>query len=164
MATMMKTTEGVRAADQLRERKESVPRRARRGNIQKHDADTILAITTRMVGEHLGVTNTPMLTWTRTRIVFDLRGELGGAKRVRIVGHYSMADFGSFCGSKSCARPTAHHLPMTSTKSRPKRLRPSRALASARPSACRWSAEPADRAHGNPRQETAHVWTPYESR
>ena len=58
------------------------------------DADTILAITTRMVGEHLGVSVCAYADMDPDQDGFTIRGDWSAQGSPTIVGHYSLADFG----------------------------------------------------------------------
>jgi PAS domain S-box-containing protein len=58
------------------------------------DADTILAITTRMLGEHLGVSSCAYADMDPDQDGFTIRGDWAAPGAVHIVGHYSLADFG----------------------------------------------------------------------
>jgi PAS domain S-box-containing protein len=61
---------------------------------KSRDADTILAITTRMVGEHLGVSSCAYADMDPDEDGFTIRGDWAAAGAVHIVGHYRLADFG----------------------------------------------------------------------
>ena len=58
------------------------------------DADAILATTTRMVGEHLGVSNCAYADMDADEDGFTIRGDWSAPGSPSIVGHYSLADFG----------------------------------------------------------------------
>ena len=58
------------------------------------DADTILAITTRMVGEYLGVSICAYADMDPDQDGFTIRGDWSAPGSPSIVGHYSLADFG----------------------------------------------------------------------
>jgi signal transduction histidine kinase/PAS domain-containing protein len=58
------------------------------------DADAVLAITTRMVGEHLGVSICAYADMDEDQDGFTIRGDWAAPGSSTIVGHYSLADFG----------------------------------------------------------------------
>ena len=58
------------------------------------DADTILAVTTRMVGEHMGVSICAYADMDCDQDGFTIRGDWSALGSPTIVGHYSLADFG----------------------------------------------------------------------
>ena len=58
------------------------------------NADTILAITTRMVGEHMGVSICAYADMDGDQDGFTIRGDWSAPGSPTIVGHYSLADFG----------------------------------------------------------------------
>ena len=96
MAVVVETTEGVRAANQLRENERRLQFLDALGKetSKSTNADTILAITTRMVGEHLGVTSCAYADMDSDQDGFTIRGDWAAPGAVHIVGHYSLADFG----------------------------------------------------------------------
>lgn len=59
------------------------------------DADEILAITTRMIAGHLGVTNCAYADMDADEDGFTIRGNWHAPGSPSIVGHYSLADFGT---------------------------------------------------------------------
>ncbi len=61
---------------------------------KSQDADAILAITTRMVGEHLGVSICAYADMDEDQDGFSIRGDWSAPGSPSIVGHYSLADFG----------------------------------------------------------------------
>jgi PAS domain S-box-containing protein len=61
---------------------------------KSRDADTILATTTRMVGEHLGVSICAYADMDEDQDGFTIRGDWSAPGSASIVGHYSLADFG----------------------------------------------------------------------
>jgi PAS domain S-box-containing protein len=61
---------------------------------KSRDADAILATTTRMVGEHLGVSNCAYADMDLDQDGFTIRGDWAAPGAAHIVGHYSLADFG----------------------------------------------------------------------
>jgi len=58
------------------------------------DADEILAITTRMVAKHLGLSNCAYADMDADEDGFTIRGDWAAEGSPSIVGHYSLADFG----------------------------------------------------------------------
>ncbi|PZQ63249.1 MAG: hybrid sensor histidine kinase/response regulator [Phenylobacterium zucineum] len=61
-----------------------------------HDtARRVLSVTTRMVGEHLGVSNCAYADMDDDGDGFTIRGDWHAAGSPSIVGHYSLADFGA---------------------------------------------------------------------
>jgi PAS domain S-box-containing protein len=58
------------------------------------DADTILATTTRMVAEHLHLSNCAYADMDPDQDGFTIRGDFAAEGSPSIVGHYSLADFG----------------------------------------------------------------------
>ena len=58
------------------------------------DADAILATTTRMVGEHMGVTSCAYADMDEDEDGFTIRGDWAAPGSHSIVGHYRLADFG----------------------------------------------------------------------
>jgi len=61
---------------------------------KSHDADAILATTTRMVGEHLGVSICAYADMDRDQDGFTIRGDWSAPGLPSILGHYSLAAFG----------------------------------------------------------------------
>jgi len=59
-----------------------------------HDADEILATTTRLAGEHLGVSICAYADMDADQDGFTIRGDWCAPGSASIVGHYSLADFG----------------------------------------------------------------------
>ncbi|WP_264048273.1 GAF domain-containing protein [Methylobacterium flocculans] len=58
------------------------------------DADAILATTTRMLAEHLGLSNCAYADMDPDEDGFTIRGDWAAEGSPSIVGHYSLADFG----------------------------------------------------------------------
>jgi signal transduction histidine kinase len=58
------------------------------------NADEILEITTRMVAEHLGLSNCAYADMDKDEDGFTIRGDWAAPGSPSIVGHYSLADFG----------------------------------------------------------------------
>jgi signal transduction histidine kinase/CheY-like chemotaxis protein/PAS domain-containing protein len=96
IAIVVETTERVRAEAALRENE----RRLRfldelaRATTISGDADELLATTTRMVGEHLGLSNCAYADMDEDEDGFTIRGNWAAPGSPSIVGHYSLADFG----------------------------------------------------------------------
>jgi hypothetical protein len=87
MAVVVETTEGVRAANQLRENERRLQFLDALGKetSKSTNADTILAITTRMVGEHLGVTSCAYADMDSDQDGFTIRGDWAAPGAVHIV-------------------------------------------------------------------------------
>ncbi|MGV8953899.1 MAG: GAF domain-containing protein [Cypionkella sp.] len=64
------------------------------------DADEILAITTRAVAQHLGLSNCAYADMDPDQDGFTIRGDWAAPGSPSIVGHYSLADFGALAVSK----------------------------------------------------------------
>jgi signal transduction histidine kinase/CheY-like chemotaxis protein len=96
MAVVVETTQGVKADNQLRVNQTRLQFLDALGKetAKSTDADTILAITTRMVGEHLGVTSCAYADMDADEDGFTIRGDWAAPGAVHIIGHYSLADFG----------------------------------------------------------------------
>lgn len=58
------------------------------------NADEVLAITTRMLGEHLGVSSCAYADMDLDEDGFTIRGDWAAPGAMHILGHYSLADFG----------------------------------------------------------------------
>ncbi len=58
------------------------------------DADAVLAVTTRMTAEHLGVSNCAYADMDEDQDGFTIRGDWAAPGSPSIVGHYQLADFG----------------------------------------------------------------------
>ncbi len=59
------------------------------------DADDILAITTRLTAQHLGLSNCAYADMDEDENGFTIRGEWHAPGSPSIIGHYSLADFGA---------------------------------------------------------------------
>jgi PAS domain S-box-containing protein len=96
MAIVVETTEAVKAAARLRDNESRLSFLDALGKetAKSTSADTILAVTTRMVGEHLGVTSCAYADMDADQDGFTIRGDWAAPEAVHIVGHYSLADFG----------------------------------------------------------------------
>ena len=60
----------------------------------ERDADGVLAVTTRMLGEHLQVSSCAYADMDPDEDGFTIRGDWAAPGAMHIVGHYSLADFG----------------------------------------------------------------------
>jgi signal transduction histidine kinase/CheY-like chemotaxis protein len=70
------------------------------------DADAILAITTRLVAEHLDLSNCAYADMDPDQDGFTIRGDWAAPGSPSIVGHYSLADFGTLAVRElGAARP-----------------------------------------------------------
>jgi len=58
------------------------------------DADEIMALTTRLVGEHMGISNCAYADMDEDQDGFTIRGDWAAKGSPHITGHYSLADFG----------------------------------------------------------------------
>ncbi|MGY3409606.1 GAF domain-containing protein [Bradyrhizobium sp. GM5.1] len=58
------------------------------------DADGVMAVTTRMLGEHLEVSSCAYADMDPDQDGFTIRGDWAAPGAVHILGHYSLADFG----------------------------------------------------------------------
>jgi len=58
------------------------------------DADGVMAVTTRMLGEHLDVSSCAYADMDPDQDGFTIRGDWAAPGAVHILGHYSLADFG----------------------------------------------------------------------
>jgi GAF domain-containing protein len=96
MAIVVETTAAVKAARQLRENEKRLSFLDALGKetAKSIDADAILSITTRMVGEHLGVTSCAYADMDADQDGFTIRGDWAAPGASHIVGHYRLADFG----------------------------------------------------------------------
>ncbi|MCO5731307.1 ATP-binding protein [Rhizobium sp. SSA_523] len=70
---------------------------------RSRDADAILAITTRMVGEHLSLSNCAYADMDEDEDGFTIRGDWAAEGSPSIVGHYSLAAFGALAVSNLTA-------------------------------------------------------------
>jgi signal transduction histidine kinase/ActR/RegA family two-component response regulator len=64
------------------------------------DADSILSITTRMVGEYMGVTSCAYADMDEDEYGFTIRGDWAAQSAKHIVGRYKLADFGKLAVSR----------------------------------------------------------------
>jgi PAS domain S-box-containing protein len=96
MAVVVETTQGVKADNQLRANQARLQflDALAKETAKSTDADTILAITTRMVGEHFGVTSCAYADMDADEDGFTIRGDWAARGAVHIIGHYRLADFG----------------------------------------------------------------------
>jgi PAS domain S-box-containing protein len=97
LAVVVETTEAVKATKTLRESEARLRFLDALGKrtAALTDADAILAITTRMVGEELGVSNCAYADMDEDQDGFTIRGDWARQGSRSIVGHYSLADFGT---------------------------------------------------------------------
>ncbi|AQR73680.1 PAS domain-containing protein [Sphingomonas sp. LM7] len=63
---------------------------------QARDADAVMAVTTRMLGEHLGGSDCAYADMEADEDRFNIRGDWHASDAPSIVGRYSLASFGSF--------------------------------------------------------------------
>jgi len=96
MAVVIETTEAVKAEQVLRESEARLRFLDLLGKrtAASTDADEILAITTRMVGDELGISNCAYADMDADQDGFTIRGDWAREGSPSIVGHYSLADFG----------------------------------------------------------------------
>ena len=89
-------TESARAAAAVRENEKRLRflDALQRETAKRQDADAILAVTTRMTGEYLGVSICAYADMDPDQDGFTIRGDWSAAGSGSIVGHYSLADFG----------------------------------------------------------------------
>jgi PAS domain S-box-containing protein len=97
MAVVVETTQAVVAARRLRDNEARLQflDNLNKETAKSADADTILATTTRMVGEYLHVTSCAYADMDDDEDGFTIRGDWAAPGAVHIVGHYSLADFGA---------------------------------------------------------------------
>jgi PAS domain S-box-containing protein len=96
IAVVLETTARVRSETTLRESEARLRFLDSLGKetARSRDADAILATTTRMVGEHLGVSICAYADMDEDQDGFTIRGDWSAPGSATIVGHYSLADFG----------------------------------------------------------------------
>ncbi len=76
------------------------------GTARSTDADEILAITTRLTAQHLGLSNCAYADMDEDQDGFTIRGNWHAPGSPSIVGHYSLADFGRLAVQElSAGRP-----------------------------------------------------------
>ncbi|GIL41225.1 ATP-binding protein [Roseiterribacter gracilis] len=97
IAIVVETTDRVRDAEALRQSETRLRFLDALGNAASvsRDADAILAITTRMVGEHMGASVCAYADMDEDQDGFSIRGDWAAPGSTSIVGHYSLADFGA---------------------------------------------------------------------
>ena len=102
MAVVVETTEAVKAEQALRESEARLRFLDLLGKrtAASTDADEILAITTRMVGDELGVSNCAYADMDADQDGFTVRGDWAREGSQSIVGHYRLADFGELAVRK----------------------------------------------------------------
>jgi signal transduction histidine kinase/CheY-like chemotaxis protein len=71
-----------------------------RATMQRTDADAILAVTTRMLGEHMGASVCAYADMDADQDGFTIRGDWAAPGTRSIVGHYSLAAFGELAVQK----------------------------------------------------------------
>jgi signal transduction histidine kinase len=96
IAIVVETTQAMRDARLLRENEARLQFLDALGKetARSVDADAILATTTRMIGEHLGVATCAYSDMDPDRDWFTIRGGWAAPGAAHIVGHYSLAEFG----------------------------------------------------------------------
>jgi PAS domain S-box-containing protein len=96
IAIVVEITEAVIASRRLRENEKRLQFLDALGKetAKSTDADTIMAVTTRMVGEHLGVSSCAYADMDADQDGFTIRGDWAAPGAQHIVGHYRLADFG----------------------------------------------------------------------
>ncbi len=93
LATLVETSQTVRALEQ--QRRLAFLDLLTREVQQAADAGSILAITTRLVAEHLDLSNCAYADMDPDQDGFTIRGDWAAPGSPTIVGHYSLADFGT---------------------------------------------------------------------
>jgi GAF domain-containing protein len=102
------------------------------------DADAVMAVTARLLAEHLKVSVCAYADMDEDEDGFTIRGDWAAPGATSIVGRYRLADFGALAvknlgaGLPLVINDNARELP-------PEEPRPSRTLALPLQSACRWS-------------------------
>ncbi|MHB9881147.1 PAS domain-containing protein [Pacificimonas sp. ICDLI1SI03] len=96
LAIVVETTEAVRARRLLEEseRKLRFFDELSRAVADRRGASEVLAITTRMTAEHLGLSNCAYADMDRDQNAFTIRGNWHAPGSPSILGHYDLADFG----------------------------------------------------------------------
>jgi PAS domain S-box-containing protein len=96
IAIVVETSEGVRTRKALQESERRLLFLDRLGQAVagSRDADEVLAITTRMTAEHLGLSNCAYADMDADEDGFTIRGNWHAPGSPSIVGHYRLADFG----------------------------------------------------------------------
>ena len=96
VAIVVETTERVLAEERVRDNEARLRfLDTLREETSRHaDADTILKVTTRMLGEHLGVSICAYADMDPDEDGFTIRGDWAGEGSQSIVGHYSLTAFG----------------------------------------------------------------------
>ncbi|WP_447752693.1 PAS domain S-box protein [Sphingopyxis fribergensis] len=105
LAIVVETTETVRATAALRASEARLRFLDTLGKetAASTDADEILTITTRLIGEELGVVNCAYAYMDADQDGFTIRGDWARPGTESIVGHYSLAAFGDEAASKLSA-------------------------------------------------------------
>ena len=101
LAIVVETTDAVRAAEALRASEARLRFLDQLGKLTADipDADEILAVTTRVVGEELGVAICAYGYMDSDQDGFTIRGDWYAEGSQSIVGHYDLADFGELAVS-----------------------------------------------------------------
>jgi signal transduction histidine kinase len=96
IAIVVETSEGVHAVQRLRDNEARLQFLDALGKetAKSTDPATILAITTRMTGEYLGVTSCAYADMDADQDGFTIRGDWAASDARHIIGHYKLADFG----------------------------------------------------------------------
>jgi signal transduction histidine kinase len=96
IAVVVETTERVHAEDRVRENQARLRflDDLREAAARHTDADGILATSTQMLAEHLGVSVCAYADMDDDQDGFTIRGEWTAPGSLSILGHYSLADFG----------------------------------------------------------------------
>jgi len=102
IAIVVETTEAVRAARRLSDNEARLQFLDALGKetANSADADAILAVTTRMVGQYLGVSSCAYADMDPDQDGFTIRGDWAAPDSPHIVGHYSLANFGRLAVEK----------------------------------------------------------------
>lgn len=97
MAVVIETTQARLAAQALQESETRLRFLDQLASEVAHcrDADQILAATTRLTAAHLGLSNCAYADMDEDQDGFTIRGDWHGPGSPSIVGHYSLADFGT---------------------------------------------------------------------
>ncbi|MBS0534890.1 MAG: response regulator [Proteobacteria bacterium] len=96
IAIVVETTERVKMERQLRanEARLKFLDQLSKATAAERDADAVMKVTTRMTGEHLGVSNCAYADMDEDQDGFTIRGDWAAPGAMHILGHYSLADFG----------------------------------------------------------------------
>lgn len=108
IAIVVETTERVKMESQLRanEARLKFLDELSKATAVHRDADAVMSVTTRMLGEYLGVSNCAYADMDDDQDGFTIRGDWAAPGAQHIVGHYSLADFGKLAvANLTAARP-----------------------------------------------------------